>query len=350
MSKQLGHTKEDRINTVYGGGGHVVILGAGASIAATLRDPLSNGKILPCMDNLIEIIGLSDIVNKIPENLRSNNFETLYSNLYGATADPGLLAEIDSRVYAYFKEMKLPDKATIYDYLVLALRPRDCIATFNWDPFLYQAWNRNNHVADMPYIAFLHGTVSLGYSEVEKRAGPAGWRSKKTLEYYEPTKLLYPVTQKKYNEDPFIKSQWDMLEDFLSDKVVKRLTIFGYGAPTSDIEAVKIMNKAWGTGKQRSDEQFEIIDIRPEKKVMSQWKNFIYHGHTDYTNDYFGSSLAWNPRRSFESYHQHNFFLTEDEAFSESNPVPNNLRTLQELWDWHKPLIEAEERAKKENK
>lgn len=28
-------TKEDRIKTVYGGGGHVVILGAGASIGHT---------------------------------------------------------------------------------------------------------------------------------------------------------------------------------------------------------------------------------------------------------------------------------------------------------------------------
>ena len=32
-------TKEDRIKTVYSGGGHVVILGAGASIASTLRNP-----------------------------------------------------------------------------------------------------------------------------------------------------------------------------------------------------------------------------------------------------------------------------------------------------------------------
>jgi len=31
-------TKEDRIITVMGGGGHVVILGAGASIASTFRD------------------------------------------------------------------------------------------------------------------------------------------------------------------------------------------------------------------------------------------------------------------------------------------------------------------------
>ena len=30
-------TKEDRVNTVFGGGGHVVILGAGASIASAKK-------------------------------------------------------------------------------------------------------------------------------------------------------------------------------------------------------------------------------------------------------------------------------------------------------------------------
>ena len=75
-------TKEDRINTVMGGGGHVVILGAGASIASTFRNPEMNGKQLPSMDNFIEIVGLQDIVSTIPEKLRSENFEQLYSNLH----------------------------------------------------------------------------------------------------------------------------------------------------------------------------------------------------------------------------------------------------------------------------
>lgn len=63
-----GHTKEDRINTVYGGGGHVVILGAGASVASTLRNPSTNGKQLPLMNNFIEVVGLSDVVAKIKTN------------------------------------------------------------------------------------------------------------------------------------------------------------------------------------------------------------------------------------------------------------------------------------------
>ena len=34
--------------------------------------------------------------------------------------------------------------------------------------------------------------------------------------------------------------------------------------------------------------------------------------------------------------------LTPSEAFSENNPVPKNIQTLEELWNWFKPLIEAE--------
>ena len=38
-----------------------------------------------------------------------------------------------------------------------------------------------------------------------------------------------------------------------------------------------------------------------------------------------------------------------DESFSESNPVPSNLKTIQELWDWHKPLLDAEDEWKKQS-
>jgi len=65
----MPNTKEDRINTVMGGGGHVVILGAGASIASTIRNKELNGRHLPSMDNFIEVVGLQDIVEKIPEYL-----------------------------------------------------------------------------------------------------------------------------------------------------------------------------------------------------------------------------------------------------------------------------------------
>jgi hypothetical protein len=167
-------TKEDRIKTVYGGGGHVVILGAGASIAATLRNPEQSGKQLPSMENIVDLVGLSDIIVTLPAILRAKNFEKLYSKLHRDNPNSDEILEIEKRVYNYFKDMKLPNEATLYDYLVLSLRPRDLIATFNWDPFLFQAYNRNVKIADMPRLSFLHGNVAIGYSTDDKSSGPAG--------------------------------------------------------------------------------------------------------------------------------------------------------------------------------
>lgn len=345
----LGLTKEDRINTVYGGGGHVVILGAGASVAATINLDMPGGKKLPLMNNFIDVVGLRDIVDSLPEKLRSENFELLYSNLYLDNPDSTEIKQIEYRVYDYFKDLKLPPVPTIYDYLVLSLRPRDLIATFNWDPFLYQAWNRNHHVGDPPFVAFLHGNVAIGYSSQDKRCGAAGMTAKSTMNYYEPTKLLFPVTQKNYQNDEFIKSQWDMLENFLSDGNVKRVTVFGYGAPDSDVEAMKFIEKYWGGSNKRDMEQFEIVDVRPEKQVAKQWRKLIHTHHYDFTDSFFKSSLANNPRRTSESYFQHYLAKTIEEAFSESNPYPQNLNTLEQLWDWCKPLIDAEEKWKLEN-
>ena len=181
-------TKEDRINTVFGGGGHVVILGAGASIATTILRPESNGKVLPSMLNLIEIVGLQDLVNSIPSYLHSRNFEVLFSRISRIKKYQKIASEIESRVYDYFNNMKLPDEPTIYDYSVLSLRPRDLIASFNWDPFLMQAHARNRHVGDLPPLAFLHGNVAVGYSNVDKGFGFPGMTLRKTLQYYKPSK------------------------------------------------------------------------------------------------------------------------------------------------------------------
>jgi hypothetical protein len=345
----MAFTKEDRINTVFGGGGHVVILGAGASIASTRRNPLSNGKLLPSMDNFIEVVGLTDIVSGLPVSQRATNFEELYNRLHQTSPNSTFIREIEKRVFNYFEDMRLPKMPTIYDYLVLSLRPRDLIATFNWDPFLYQAFVRNHEIAEMPYLCFLHGNVAIGFNKEEKRSGPAGGTHKETYRYYEPTKLLYPVAEKNYTNDFFINMEWQRVKAWLHSKDTRLVTIFGYGAPKTDVEAVKLLNEAWGTPEKRDMEQFEIIDIRPENEVRKQWNSFIHSHHYDYTTQYFSSSLAHNPRRTSESYFQHIEPLSPDEAFSASNPVPDNFVSLKELWDWHKGLIEAENRWKEKH-
>lgn len=345
-------TIEEGIKQVYGGGGHVVILGAGASIASTFRNEELNGKKLPSMDNFIEIVGLEDLIETVPAELRDNNFEKLYGKLHNADANSEILKEIENRIQKYFGDMKLPEGPTIYDYMILALRGKDLIATFNWDPFLYQAWVRNGKFTkDLPHLSFLHGNVAIGYSIEDKRCGPVGYQMRVDGGVFEPTKLLYPVEQKNYTDDEFINTEWDRVKYWLSkDRGTVRATIFGYGAPVSDVEAVSLLNGAWGTPDERDMEQFEVIDITPEDILRNRWDSFIHTHHYDITDDYFGSSLANNPRRTSESYFSHYKPMTPSEAFRRNNPVPQDFRTLEELWDWHRPLIEAEEVKSKENK
>ncbi len=223
------------------------------------------------------------------------------------------------------------------------------IATFNWDPFLYQAFVRNSEFAPSPHMAYLHGSVSLGFSKIDMNSGPSGMYSKATGGYFYPTKLLFPIRRKNYNQDDFMQIEWTRVKHWLNLKSTKRLTIYGYGAPETDVEAISLLRQAWGGSEVRDIEQFEIIDVRPEDDVRNQWSSFIHSHHYDYTQDYFESSLARNPRRTSESFFQHYQANSPAEMFGKSNPVPTGFKTLEELWDWHRPLIEAEEEFEKNN-
>jgi len=342
-------TIEEGINQVYGGGGHVVILGAGASIASTCRNEEVNKKKLPSMDDFSKVVGLEDLIENVPKNLRTTNFEKLYGNLHNDNPNSDLIKEIENRISQYFGDMKLPNKPTIYDYLVLSLREKDLIATFNWDPFLYQARERNSEFTkDLPMLSFLHGNVAIGYSKEDKKCGPVGMYLRQDGGYFEPTKLLYPVEQKNYTNDEFINMEWEKLEYWLSkESGTVRVTIFGYGAPISDIEAVTLLNNAWGTPEKRAMDQFEIINKTSEKQLRKRWNGFIHSHHYDIIDNYFDSSLANNPRRTSESYFSHYNANTPSELFRKSNPVPQDFKTLKELWKWHEPLIKAEIRKER---
>lgn len=344
-----GMSKEEGINQVYSGGGHVVILGAGASIAATRRNGERGGKHLPSMNNFIDIVGLQDLVEAVPEHLRAQNFETLYGNLHRDDPNSDIIREIENRIQSYFGNMRLPDEPTIYDYLVLSLRGKDLIATFNWDPFLFQAWNRNKQLTnDLPNLSFLHGNVAIGYSSEDKQRGPVGYQMRRDGGKFLPSKLLYPIEQKNYTIDEFIDVEWQRVKYCLSkDSGTVRVTIFGYSAPVSDSEAISLLNNAWGTSDERDMEQFEIINTDSKEELRRRWDNFIHSHHCDITDCYFNSSLATNPRRTSESLFVKTISpMSLDEAFRENNPVPDNFKTLEELWEWHKPLIDAEERVK----
>lgn len=338
-------SREEGIETVYPGPSHVVILGAGASIASARHNPEPSGKTLPSMENLIDVVGLRSIIGSATGNDPGRrNFEAVYSDLYQQSLDLPIVEIIEGRAREYFSLLRLPETPTIYDYLVLALRPKDFIATFNWDPFLYQALCRNRHIKKLPHTAFLHGNVAIGYSSKDRKAGPVGYFSKETGEEFEPTKLLYPITKKNYSEDEFIAREWTRLRREL--KSASRLTIFGYSAPTSDAEAVELMRSVWGESRASKEEVewVEIIDILPREQLSKRWRVFIHSQLYNCWSDYFQSVLARFPRRTGERYIHQSYPLTPAQGFQEENPVPQ-FKTLKEMWDWHSPLIQAELKA-----
>ena len=334
------YTKEDEINDVSISRPHIVILGAGASIAAFPKGE-KNGKRVPGMEDLVDIVGLKPVLNKYGiEYVDGTNFEEFYSDLSSLGSNKNVLAEINQKIFDYFDSLELPDIPTIYDYLALSLRPKDFIATFNWDPFLYKALERNHRKVSIPKYAFLHGSVSVGYCENCKIKNGRGYKCSKCGQIYNGMPLLYPIKKKDYSSDPLIAGEWGDLAKDLS--LAYMVTIFGYSAPVSDVAAVDAIKMAWGDPKKRQFEQIELINTQEESRVTKSWDHLLSpYYHYFYQQNFFHSFIAEHPRRTCEVL----FANTMMVKFAESNPVPQNLN-LEELQNWFGELVSKESKAK----
>ena len=314
-------------------GRHIVILGAGASVAAFPSGD-ANGKRLPTMDNFIEMLGLEPVLERAGVKNIYRNFETVYGELYDNDPESPVLKEIEEIVYAYFDSLRLPSCPTLYDHLLMALRPKDIVATFNWDPFLFDAWNRNKDKVTLPDIVHLHGNVRVAYCQEHPAYGEHGMYCPECGEKLVPTRLLYPVTIKNYGNDTFIKTEWEVLRRGLPHAMT--LTIFGYGAPHTDKEAVDLMKSAWDK-ENRFIERVEIIDIKNKDILWEQWDPFIVRTYLDHEQDYYESRISRYPRRSCEAL----FNQTVLGQPVENNPLPRDA-DFESLFSWFEPFIKAE--------
>lgn len=174
---------------------HVIIIGAGASRAAFPNGDAHGAK-LPLMNDLIDILELRSELDKHTIDTNENNFELIYNKILEKNLED-LRALVEIRVHDYFAKLRLPDFPTIYDYLVMSLRKKDLIATFNWDPFLYLACCRNHKRNDnLPNIAYLHGSVVVGYCLKCMKKGHVYSKCSKCGELFTPSKLLFPIKEK----------------------------------------------------------------------------------------------------------------------------------------------------------
>jgi hypothetical protein len=316
---------------------HVVILGAGASRAA-FPDGDAKKRQLPLMTDLIGCLGLNEDI-RAAGFVDVTDFEAIYDELATTKRNPSLRGEIESRVRDYFEQLELPDVPTLYDYLLLSLRDKDCIASFNWDPFLAKAFIRNRDAASLPRILFLHGNVEIGICASDKTKGFKGDKCRKCGGALQPTRLLYPVRQKDYKSDPFIAAEWGELEASLSDGYM--LTVFGYSAPSTDVEAVDLMVRGWGANPTFELAQVQIIDIKPGDQLEKTWEKFLCRTHYSTTADLWRTWLLKYPRRSCEAL----AMATLQNDPWRDNPFPK-LNSLSQLHAWIAPLVSEESKGR----
>ena len=83
-----------------------------------------------------------EIIQSQSKILYKRNFEDIFSELY-EEGEAGKIKEVQRMVETYFGGMDLPDVPTLYDLLVLSLEKNDIVVSFNWDPLLAMAMERN---------------------------------------------------------------------------------------------------------------------------------------------------------------------------------------------------------------
>ena len=246
---------------------HVVLLGAGAS-RASFPDGDAAGKPLPVMNDLVQKLRLQPLVDEAGLQMSSErNFEVIYDRLVSNPEYSPIATKIERHIRDYFSGLSLPDRATIYDRILISLRPTDAVFTFNWDPFLFDAFQRNRNAVPLPEIFFLHGNVRIGACPDHDEWGTKDGRCRECGRTFADVPLLYPIQHKDYSADPYIRRNWGAAKNLFSDAFT--VTIFGYGAPASDRDAYDLLKLAWLTGSARSFEHIEIIDTAPQSLLVS---------------------------------------------------------------------------------
>ncbi len=321
------------INTGFNHSPHVVILGAGASRACCPKGD-RDGNVLPVMKDLVATLGAEKVLADHGIDKPDQDFEALYTDIHNA-GNTTLLHLLEERTSQYFQSIEIPESPTLYDYLLLTLRGKDLIATFNWDPLLVQAYKRCRSLCELPHIAFLHGNVAIGANYAERKKAFIGDEKLPDDATFEPTPLLYPVQNKDYQKNDFIRAEWELTTDLL--KRAYFVTVIGYSAPVTDTEAKKLLLDAWTNNPSQRLAELEIIDIAERDHVEKMWEEFFVGTHYSIFDSFDFSILKRHPRRSCEAF----AFATLQQAPWHEERLPE-FSELHELASWILPFVEEE--------
>jgi hypothetical protein len=287
------------------------------------------------MSDLVELLALQPLLKAHGLDAYTD-FELLYDTISRDPALADLGSELDRKVRHYFGNLVIPPGPTAYDYLLLGLREKDVVATFNWDPLLLQVYRRHVALRRLPQILFLHGSVAVGVCQTCQVKGNVAARCAQCRNALVPTRLLYPIADKDYVNDPFIVGEWEALRESLRHAYF--LTIFGYGAPQSDAAAIDMLKSVWRDNESRTIAEVELIDTRKADEVWATWQAFITRQHWMHCDDIRDSFVAWHPRRSCEALA---FATLQNDPWA-GDWMPR-AAPLAELVDWVRPLIGEEE-------
>lgn len=308
---------------------HLVILGAGATCAAYPDGDL-NGSPIPGMDGFMQKTGLIEKFPGVREEIEAEpNLEKLFSKWNDAPERLNLRRRLENEIYEYMSNLR-PRGEDLYSKLLSGLTDRDVIATFNWDPFLAEAYEKVSIsiTHDLPRILFLHGNVAAGYCPECMKVGYIHEKCEKCGKDLVDMPLLYPVENKKYNENIYIRGAWEDLKKAV--RHASMITFFGYSAPSSDAAAVNMMQEAFGKDPLRNMVEFQLINTGKENKLRSAYRAFgIKQNHMSIVASFFDSYIARFPRRSADYFFRNTMMCTpvypcrkqEETAFKEGDDI-----------------------------
>ena len=295
----------------------------------------AEGRSVPLMKELPEVLG-GPWRNLVEEaNVTGADFESQFTQLRENPTQRAHLDEIEGMLLDYFSNLTLPNHPTIYDYLILGLRKKDLIATFNWDPFLLLSHARNRVVSSLPEIRFLHGCVQYASCSEHDVLGQSGEHCPECKMPLVGSSIMLPQGDKDYARDGIIARDWASVTERL--KSAFHLTIFGYSGPVTDYKAKELLLDGWKRTPMRRFSHVEIIDIGDTDDLRQNWRNFISFHHDMVIQSFWDSTIAKWPRRTAEYKTAASLYGTASEKIG-----PFRTNSLRELQDWHAKIANAE--------
>lgn len=309
---------------------HLVILGAGSTIAA-IPDGDRNGMRAYTLNNFLEDPFYADFLASLDSKYQNLNIEEMCTKMY--SEDRQLYEAFERLIRNKYASLELPNGFNLLERLIMSLTSDDAIISFNWDDLIIQAYNRAKQYIPsilLPIIVFPHGNAQACYNE--HRYGSSRNPNNYGLR---PSPLNMPVDELDYQNNLFIKSQWQILDFYM--RYSQMITFFGYRGPVSDIQDLKRMENCLHSNQICG--KIEIIDKTKEDamQVAQNLENIINltGNEADCCGSFFESRIAQYPRETLRSLENWNYEPTMMPILNRSDFIRTIASILDKEQDYH---------------